>query len=102
MRKVLYRIFFVVLLLAATASPAGAEGLLHRRPSTLSSAPSLKNYRSDCRPGRDPSDPHCCADKLAVCRIQCKDDYAANGDMLYLKHCERGCEGELQRCQATK
>jgi hypothetical protein len=96
MRKVLHRIFFVVLLLTATASRAGAEGTLHRRDH----APSLKNFRSDCRPGRDPSDPHCCADRLSICRIQCKDDYAENGDMLYLRHCERGCEDELRACQA--
>jgi hypothetical protein len=75
--------------------PVYAEGRLHPR----SAYPSLKNYRSDCRPGRDPADPHCCADRLAICTIMCKDDYAENGDMLYLRHCERECEVELRECR---
>lgn len=84
-----------LLLVCCDPAPVFAEGVFILRKSS----PSLKNYRSDCRPGRDPADPHCCADKLAICRIQCKDDYAENGDMLYLRHCERECEGELRLCQ---
>lgn len=87
------------LLVCCDPVPVSAEGRLHPRTSSLSSSPSLKNYRSDCRPGRDPSDPNCCADKLAICRIRCQDAYAENGDMLSLRHCERGCEGELRACR---
>lgn len=25
--------------------------------------------------------------------------HAGNGDMLYLRNCERGCEGELRECK---
>jgi len=87
------------LLVCCDPVPVRTEGRLNPRPSAVSSSPSLKNYRSDCRPGRDPSDPNCCADKLAICRIQCQDDYAENGDMMYLRNCERGCEGELRACK---
>lgn len=85
----------VLALAACDPTPAAADGALHQR----SDAPSLKNYRSDCRPGRDPDDPDCCADAFAICRITCKDDYAENGDMLYLKHCLRDCEAQLARCR---
>jgi len=95
---ILLAIICVIMLAACGPNPALAEGTLHPRTSS----PSLQNYRSDCRPGRDPADPNCCSDTLAICRIICKDDYAENGDMLYLKHCERECEAEWKRCREGK
>lgn len=96
--RLLLSFILVVGFAACDPNPVRADGTLHPRASS----PSLKNYRSDCRPGRDPADPNCCADRLAICRIECKDDYAENGDMLYLKHCERECEAELKRCRAGR
>jgi len=93
--RLLFWLALGLLLTCCDPVPVAAEGRLHQRDSS----PSLKNYRSDCRPGRDPSDPYCCADRLAICRIRCQDDYAENGDMMYLKHCERECEGELRACR---
>ncbi|MBU1229646.1 MAG: hypothetical protein KKA55_02325 [Proteobacteria bacterium] len=93
--RLLLCVFLALLLVCCDPVSVHAEGRLHPRAV----APSLKNYRGDCRPGRDPADPNCCADRLAVCRIICKDDYAENGDMLYLKHCERECEAELRLCR---
>lgn len=92
--RLLLWILLLIFLAACDPNPVKAEGLLHPRTSS----PSLKHYRSDCRPGQDPSDPNCCASALAMCRSACKDDYAENGDMLYLKHCERECEAEWKRC----
>ena len=94
MRKML-TLSFVVLLIFCDPAKLHAEGRLHPRDS----AGPRKIQRSDCRPGRDPADLDCCGDKLAVCRLQCQDDYAGNGDMLYLRHCERGCGEELRACQ---
>ncbi|MHC1701699.1 MAG: hypothetical protein AB9900_12150 [Humidesulfovibrio sp.] len=95
--RLLFWLALGLLLVCCDPVPVRTEGRLHPRPSAVS--PSLKNYRSDCRPGRDPSDPNCCADKLAICRIICQDEYAENGDMLYLRNCERECEGELRACR---
>jgi len=94
--RLLVLIVLVFLLFSCDPRPAVAEGLLHPQASP----PALKKYRSDCNPGQDPADLNCCAATLALCRLQCRDDYAANGDMLYLRHCERGCEEEARACQA--
>ena len=88
-------LLIILAFLLAWPAAAGAEGLLYKREFS----PSPKDYRSDCRPGRDPSDPNCCADKLAICRIICQDEYAENGDMMYLRNCERECEAELRACK---
>jgi len=97
MRRLLC-ITFGLLMVGCDPLPVKGEGVLHPRTAS----PSLKNYRNDCRPGRDPDDPGCCANTLAICRITCQDDYAANGDMLYLRHCLRECEAELKLCKGRR
>ncbi|GEM_PF-2341800 len=94
MRKML-TLSFAALLIFCDPVTIHAEGTLHPRDS----AGPRKIHVSDCRPGRDPVDLDCCGDKLANCRLQCKDDYAENGDMLYLRYCERECEEELRACK---
>ena len=74
MRKML-TLSFAALLVCCDPVTLHAEGTLHPRDS----AGPRKIRPSDCRPGRDPADLDCCGDKLAVCRLQCTDDYAENG-----------------------
>jgi len=97
MHTFLLRFSMIVILLAAWAEPARAEGLRIVRVPASSSA-----HSGDCRPGRDPSDPHCCVDRFAQCRIACKQASADNGDMLFEKRCLRACEDDLRRCRGGR
>jgi hypothetical protein len=71
----------------AVASARG-EGLIHppEGPRTL--------YRpqNQCAQGQLPDDPDCRKARLADCLGSCRHDFEYNGDVLYLKHCERQCQ----------
>jgi hypothetical protein len=96
--RLLLWILCLAIVAASVPGPVRAEGVLH--PSA--SAPLPNKYGSGCLPGRDSADPKCCTDRLSLCHASCKDDYAANGDMLYLRHCERACGEEFRMCQEER
>ncbi len=93
MRQALLRTAFVVLLLAVTPSQVGAEGVLRQPqgPRTL--------YRPQhpCVPGQNATDPDCREARRLDCLGTCRHDFTYNGDMMYLRWCERGCGEKGER-----
>jgi len=91
MRRLLC-ITFGLLMVGCDPLPVKGEGVLH----PAEGPPALYRAQHACTPGQIAGDPDCTKARLADCLGSCRYDFKYNGDMLYLRHCERQCEAERE------
>ncbi len=83
-------LLFLALLLALP-EPAGAEGVLRQPPLLPDGSPPLYSPRHPCAPGQNATDPDCSQARRNDCLAGCRHEFKYNGDMMYLRWCEREC-----------
>ena len=98
--RLLSLLIFAVLAAAFGPNPALAEGVLHSPPLLHDGSPPLYRPQHSCTPGQNATDPDCAQAKLDDCLGRCRHDFTFNGDVMYLRWCERECEAEWAKCGA--
>lgn len=85
------RILFVFALLLVCPLLAKAEGVLRQPPLLPDGSPPLYRPKHPCTPGQNATDPDCAQARRNDCLAACQHDFSYNGDMMYLRWCEREC-----------
>ncbi len=95
--RLLLWILLIIFLTACDPNPVKAEGTLH--PPSLLPDGSRPLYRPQhpCTPGQNATDPDCAQAKLDDCLGECQHDFKYNGDVMYLRWCERECGERRER-----
>lgn len=100
--RLLLWILLLTLLAACDPNPVKAEGVLHMPPLLPDGSPPLYRPHPPCTPGQNATDPDCAQARRSDCLAACQHEFKYNGDMMYLRHCERECEAEWQKCREGK
>ncbi len=91
-------LLLILLAVLLAASPAAlAEGVLRQRPMLPDGSIPLHVPQHPCTPGQNATDPDCREARRLDCLGSCRHDFSYNGDMMYLRWCERGCEEKGER-----
>lgn len=89
-------LLLLLLLLTVPASALG-EGVLRKPPMLPDGSIPLYMPKHLCTPGQNATDPDCRESRRLDCLGACQHDFSYNGDMMYLRWCERGCEEKGER-----
>lgn len=89
----------ILSVLAAVFGPCSAlaEGVLHSPLLLHDGSPPLYLPQHSCTPGQNATDPDCAQAKLDDCLGGCRHDFKYNGDVMYLRWCERECEEKREK-----
>lgn len=83
-------LIFLAMLLALPTRTS-AEGVLRQPPLLPDGSPPLYRPQHPCTPGQNATDPDCSQARQADCLAGCRHEFTYNGDMMYLRWCEREC-----------